>query len=258
MKKGIRLGFLGLLAMILTSCQATQQNTTTTNQDGQNTASGTVMPEIPNPQRRLASGFFITNKGHFLTSYHVTQGSKEIYVTTSKGKRVPAKVMKEDAEIDIVLAKVDIPSHGIPLGTQHNVDKGDEVLTLGYPLLVIQGKEQKATFGRINAFSGIRGDQRVYQIDVPLQPGNSGGPLISENGVVIGIVKATFNQLTALQTIGTLTQNINYAVKSDQILPMLRNVLGGQILISNGTHHQQEMSDLITQFEKSVVLVEAY
>lgn len=210
------------------------------------------------PNRRLATGFFVTDQGHFITNHHVTNGAKNIYITTNKGQRVYAKVIKENPDIDIVIAKADIQSKGVSLGTQKSVEKGEEVLTLGYPLLVIQGSEQKATFGRINAFSGIRGDQKVYQIDVPLQPGNSGGPLISEHGIVIGVVKATFNQLTALQTLGTFTQNINYAVKSDQILPMLHQALGSGLKISNGSSHQQEMSDLVNKFENAVVLVEAF
>ena len=209
------------------------------------------------PNRRLATGFFVSNNGHFVTSCHVTSATKNIYITTNQGLRVPAKVLFEDPEIDVALAKADIQSFGVPFGTNKAVAKGGAVLTLGYPLLVIQGSEQKATFGRINAFSGIRNDPKVYQIDVPLQPGNSGGPLISDRGIVIGVVKATFNQMTALQTLGTFTQNINYAVKSDRILPMLQRSLGNKIKLSTGTT-RQEMTQLIQKFENSVVLVEAY
>ena len=76
-------------------------------------------------------------------------------------------------------------------------------------------------------------------------------------GNVIGVVKATFNQMAALETMGTLTQNINYAVKSDQVLPMLKQTLGDQIKVSNMGKNRQDMPKLITKFEKSVVLVEA-
>lgn len=214
-----------------------------------------LVPESSS-NKRLATGFFVSNEGHFLTNYHVTKGSQEISITTYDGRKVPARVLKENPEIDIVLAKAEVASKGVTIGTRAQVAKGDEVFTLGYPLFVIQGSEQKATFGRINAYSGIRNDQKVYQIDVPLQPGNSGGPLISEHGVVVGVIKATFNQLTAMQTLGTLTQNINYAVKTDEIVPMLEDVLGSQLKYGSRAQ-RQTMPDLINRFEKSVVLVEA-
>lgn len=208
-------------------------------------------------KRRIATGFFVTDNGYFVTNYHVIKGAAQIFITTAKGEHVPATVIAENKDIDIVLAKAEVHGKAVNWGLHQNVVKGEGVLTLGYPLLVIQGREQKATFGRINSFSGIHGDPAVYQIDVPVQPGNSGGPLISENGSVIGVVKATFNQMAAMESIGTFTQNINYAVKSDQILPMLKKALGSQIIVSGSEKHRQEMPNLITKFEKSVVLVEA-
>lgn len=208
-------------------------------------------------KRRIATGFFVSNEGHFITNYHVIKDANQIMITTAGGQKVSAKVVLENRDIDIVVAKAEIKSQGVNWETRNRVNKGEGVLTLGYPLMVIQGPEQKATFGRINSFSGIHGDQAVYQIDVPVQPGNSGGPLISENGYVIGVIKATFNQMAALETIGTLTQNISYAVKSDQVIPMLRQVLGNQFKIGDQTKNKQDMPLLITKYERSVVLVEA-
>jgi S1-C subfamily serine protease len=69
--------------------------------------------------------------------------------------------------------------------------------------------------------SGIQGDIRYFQIDVPVQPGNSGGPLLNEDGLVVGVVTATLNYRTAMKASGSLPQNVNYAVKSDYILTLL-------------------------------------
>jgi S1-C subfamily serine protease len=244
-------------ASLLTGCNA-QKKTLAQNDPLEFTAQEKKLePEPSLGKRRVATGFFVTDNGYFVTNYHVVKGATQIHITTAKGERVLAKVVSENPDIDIALAKADVQAKAVKWGTRQDVDKGQGVLTLGYPLLAIQGKEQKATFGRINSYSGIRGDPGVYQIDVPVQPGNSGGPLISENGVVIGVIKATFNQMAAIETMGTFTQNINYAVKSDQVLPMLEQTLGNQIKVTAIEKKHQEMPHLITKFERSVVMVEA-
>jgi len=92
---------------------------------------------------------------------------------------------------------------------------------LGYPLITIQGQEQKATFGKVNALSGIQDDIRFLQIDVPIQPSNSGGPLIDRKVRVIGVTNATLDVLNTLKESGSLPQNVNYAVKSDYIILLI-------------------------------------
>jgi S1-C subfamily serine protease len=257
MKIMLNLTIIFVSAGFLTACETKQQALAQNTQSQYAVDERSVLQDVISSKRRIATGFFVTDDGYFITNYHVVQGANQIYITTANGNRVPAKIVKENRPIDIVLCKADVHGKRVNWSTHQGIEKGGEVLTLGYPLMVIQGSEQKATFGRINSFSGIRGDPGVYQVDVPVQPGNSGGPLISENGTVIGVMKATFNQLAALETIGTLTQNINYAVKSDQILPMLRETLGDKIKISGNDKSRQDMPHLINKFERSVIMVEA-
>lgn len=142
----------------------------------------------------------------------------------------------------------------LPILEKHNIAKGDEVFTLGYPLIQIQGQEQKASFGRINSLTGIKGDIRFFQIDIPVQPGNSGGPLINTKGQVAGVVTATLDQLITLKMSGHIPQNVNYAVKSDYLLPLIRHTLGNNW--SPMTHQQskKDMSELIKMTEQSIVL----
>ncbi len=71
----------------------------------------------------------------------------------------------------------------------------------------------------MNALSGIKGDVRFFQVDIPVQLGNSGGPLINQRGEVIGIVTATLDEFVALAQSGSLPQNVNYAVKSTYVWP---------------------------------------
>lgn len=201
------------------------------------------------------TGFFITNQGHLITNYHVIDGANSITVTDPKNeKNSLARIIVSDPANDIAILKIDAESTPIPLARRLENVKGDEVLTLGYPHVAIQGQEQKATFGRINALSGVKNDIRFIQIDVPIQPGNSGGPLINSNGEVIGVVTATLDQLKALRSTGSLPQNVNYAVKIDYILPTL-NAAKIEINERYIQNKKLDAAKIIQIHENSVVMI---
>lgn len=201
------------------------------------------------------TGFFVTQNGYLVTSYHVVEDAKELLIRNIKGEEYTAKYIKGDFANDIAILKAEVKSSPISVAPYANLSKGNEVFTLGYPLIQIQGQEQKATFGRVNALSGIQDDIRFLQIDVPIQPGNSGGPLIDKSGKVVGITNATLDQINALRESGSLPQNVNYAVKSDYIFPLIRDYLKNS---SNGTSDilaEVDFASLVKKTESSVVLI---
>jgi S1-C subfamily serine protease len=156
---------------------------------------------------------------------------------------------------DLAILKVNYHSKPLEIATNSIPAKADDVFILGYPLIEIQGQEQKANFGRINALSGIAGDIRFLQIDVPIQPGNSGGPLFNNKGEVIGFVTATLDQLTTLQQSGSIPQNVGYAVKADYAIGLLQGTLGSKWKRSERVEAKIGLSELVRLSEPSVVLV---
>src|SRR5262249_43600306 len=139
-----------------------------------------------------------------------------------------------------------------PIGSSASLMRADEVFTLGYPLTNIQGNAQKATFGRVNALSGLNDDPKFIQIDVPIQPGNSGGPLIGRDANVVGVGTMTLSTVTMLRETGRLPQNVNFAGKIDAATPMLRDVA------SRGRQGGgRALQAMVQDYEKSVVLVVA-
>ncbi len=172
------------------------------------------------PRQRSGTAFLISAAGHLLTNAHVVQGRNNVHVFVG-GQEVPARVLMRDPANDVALLQADI--HGTPLrlASATTAQRGQEVMAVGYPLVTLQGENQKATFGRINALSGLEDDIRYLQIDAAVQPGNSGGPLINARGDVVGIVSATINQRAVAAAADTVAQNVNYALKIDYALPML-------------------------------------
>ena len=174
---------------------------------------------------------------------------------TADRKQHKARIVKTDPPNDLALIKIDAPSIPIPLSMGSGVAKGEDVLTIGYPLLQLQGTEQKATFGRVNSMSGLSGDVRFFQVDVPIQPGNSGGPLINSRGEVIGVITQTLSPTYTLKTIGVIPQNVNYAVKSDYLVPLLKWELGDKWKPETAARPKKEMPELVRILEPSVALI---
>ena len=208
------------------------------------------------------SGFFISPDGYFVTNAHVVQGGTSFSVVNTEGTAIhEASLIFTDTRNDIAILKIQNRSQYLPLAASFEGKRGDEVMTLGYPSPSIQGAKQKATFGRINALTGIQDDPRLIQVDLPVQPGNSGGPLIDKKGKVIGIVTARLN--------GDY-QNVNYALKIDYLNSMLKShnlaSLSGNSSFSDGLLKaivpdfvaQQDFSKVAEKYEKAVGLVVTY
>jgi S1-C subfamily serine protease len=106
------------------------------------------------------------------------------------------------------------------------VGLGDEVFTIGFPNLDVQGASPKYTDGKVSSLSGMEDDPSQYQISVPVQPGNSGGALVAENGGVVGVVRARMDDLASIARSGAVPQNVNYAVKVKYLRALLADIPG--------------------------------
>lgn len=165
------------------------------------------------------SGFFLSEDGYLATNYHVIDGAKVIEVSIVRNgewEHHPAKVVLSDKQNDLSILKIEDPNFAqlppIPYNFTTGVkDTGSEVFTLGYPIADIMGDEVKFTDGKISSKSGIQGDVTVYQISVPIQPGNSGGPLFDNNGNLVGITSSGLNRDYFK------SENVNYAIKSSYL-----------------------------------------
>ena len=165
------------------------------------------------------TGFFIDKSGYIATNYHVVEDATEIeieFVRNGTKQKFPAKVVQSDKQNDISIIKITSPDFDsfakLPFNFKTNIsDVGSNVFALGYPLLSLMGDEIKFTDGKISSKTGIQGDITTYQISVPIQPRNSGGPLFDFNGNLIGITSSGINRKL------DITENVNYAIKSSYL-----------------------------------------
>lgn len=139
------------------------------------------------PVRSLGSGFIISADGYILTNAHVVAGADKITVRLPDQQEYAAKVIGKDKRTDIALLKIDAKNLPVaPIGNSDQVQVGEWVLAIGEPF----GLDHTATHGIVSAIGRDLPDESYVpfiQTDAPVNPGNSGGPLIDANGKVIGI-----------------------------------------------------------------------
>jgi len=145
----------------------------------------------------------------------------------------------------------------LPVKSSRGIRLGQGVATVGFPKVGIQGFSPKVTRGEISSLNGIGDDPRGWQISVPVQPGNSGGPLLDENGNLIGVVVAKLG-IRAAQATNDLPQNVSYAVKSAYALPLLDQYQDANQLEPASPTTKPLFEDMIAKAQQSVVLILAY
>lgn len=167
------------------------------------------------------SGTILDTDGHVLTNNHVVEKAASANVVLADGRTLPAQIVSRDWSMDLALLKVaDSDLKPATLGSSSQVQLGEDVLTLGFPLAL--GSSVTVTKGIVSAFR-----QPYVQTDAPVNPGNSGGPLVNMWGEVIGLVTA--KPLTQDQE---PAEGIGFAVAIDQVKDTLTVLLSPQKLSS--------------------------
>ncbi len=150
------------------------------------------IPERALKRRALGSGFIIDKSGLILTNNHVVQKATDITVVTSDAKEYKAKLIGTDQRTDLALIRIQDADRAFPtltLGDSDKMEVGDWVISIGNPL----GLSHTVTQGIISAkarFLGLGPYDNFIQTDAPVNPGNSGGPLLNLRGEVIGVTTA--------------------------------------------------------------------
>ena len=177
-------------------------------------------------ERATSSGSgFVVAAGRAMTNNHVIDGCQRVSVRTPQGQVLPARVMAGDVRRDLALLSFE-GNAGPALKFREGpaVARGEMVVTYGFPLSGVLSSGPSLTTGDISALAGLRDNPLHYQISAPVQPGNSGGPLLDSRGHVVGVVVSKLNAMRIAQmTGGDIPQNVNFAIKGGEALRFLRD-----------------------------------
>jgi S1-C subfamily serine protease len=205
------------------------------------TEAATATPPAGPP--RLVSvngtGFLISKEGQIVTNNHVIKDC----VSDVQGNFIgqPAKKLRivatdETNDLALLQAKGAKKTFKEPATLRETpVQSGDEVVAIGFPFHGLLTSDFTVTTGTVSSLSGILNDTRFLQISAPVQPGNSGGPLLDMSGHVVGVVSSKLNALKFAKATGDIPENINFALKTGTVRDFLDNSV-----VPYGTEQSQE------------------
>jgi len=168
------------------------------------------------------SGFYVNRDGYVVTNHHVV--SECVALTVNQGgNEGAATLVAKDPDHDLALLRTNTKPERFArfaeIGVQARL--GDSVITVGYPLYGVLSATPSVTTGSVSSLAGLQDSPAQLQISAPIQPGNSGGPLLGERGQVHGIVQSSIDAVRLARYTGSLAQNINFAVKASHATALM-------------------------------------
>jgi S1-C subfamily serine protease len=177
-----------------------------------------------NSASRSGSGVVVGSRGEILTNYHVVDGCSNITAQLPNSTPEDAVLVARDHENDLAVIRIkSSPSLIATFRGGPALRIGDHVIALGYPLYGILASTVNVSVGIVSALAGLGDDSRYIQISTPVQPGNSGGPLLDASGHLVGIVAAKLDAIRAARQWGDIPQNVNFAIKAEVVRAFLES-----------------------------------
>jgi serine protease Do len=191
----------------------------------------TPPPGTPPPSQKgeskpsVGSGFFVSkpmglDTAYVVTNFHVIGGCKSgLRVSYPVYQPVNAFVHAVDPSNDLALLSTKLPASGFP-SFRLNLKQGEQIASYGFPY----GNDFPSfTMGNITSVVGLENNTSAFQMSAPVQPGNSGGPLLDMNGRVVGMAQGILGTLRAAEALGgAIPQNVNFGITATTIIGFLQ------------------------------------
>jgi S1-C subfamily serine protease len=167
------------------------------------------------------TGFFINDSGQMLTAAHVT---RDCVLVEAQKDNVTFEVTRyvESTLLDLAVVNSGRPGTAVlPMRVGQTLVLGESVTNVGYPLSGLLATTPNITRGNVSARAGLKGSVGLFQFSAPIQPGSSGGPVVSDGGELLGVTVSTLN-FAALIRDGLLPQNVNFALDAKYAAAFLK------------------------------------
>ena len=182
------------------------------------------------------TGFFVSKEGHMITNNHVIDQCRTVKAIYN-GKEFDSKVLSVDKINDLAIIKANINPKKVYTVSNNDAQLLEDVIVAGYPLGKKVSAAIKATSGTVTALAGVGDNYAEFQTDAALNLGNSGGPIIDENGNVVGVAVSKITQ----------AESFNFGVKSS-VLRIFANANDFKFLPQNNrAMKKKDLGKLVTE-----------
>ena len=209
--------------------------------------------KVETPSHFGATGFLLTKDGYVVTNYHVVNGADSIQLQNQKGKAFRAEIIHTDAEKDLAILRISDSTFkstkSIPYTFKKQLtDVGEDIYTIGFP-------RDEAVYGQgyLSSNTGYSGDTIAYQISIPVNPGNSGGPVLDAYGNIVGIISGKQKGIDGAA----------FAIKTKELMETLNNIpsksLKGNIVFNNkNSLHRLTRTEQVKKLQDYIYIVKVY
>jgi uncharacterized protein len=169
--------------------------------------------------KTTGTGFVVSSSGHIVTNAHVVTACKKM--TLSNGKLLTLQAYDPATDLALLKSSSLEGISPLPLRFGNNLEVSEAVAVAGFPLSGLLSPELNVTLGNISALSGPDGTRSLIQITAPVQPGNSGGPILDESGNVVGVVVSKLDAIAVATLTGDIPQNVNFGISLGELKSFL-------------------------------------
>lgn len=233
-----------------------EMNTVKKNVNEQNKAIQNInngKDKIPTPIHFGATGFMLTKDGYVVTNYHVVNGADSVHLQNNKGQAFKAQIIYSDVEKDLAILHISDSTFkaakSVPYTFKRQIsDIGEDIFTIGFP-------RDEAVYGQgyLSSKTGYAGDTIAYQISIPVNPGNSGGPVLDNQGNIIGIISGKQKGIDGAA----------FAIKTKELIETLNRIpadslKGNVVLSTKNTLSNLPRTEQIKKIQDYIYIVKVY
>ena len=169
---------------------------------------------LVNMEEPVSTGtaFFVSETGQLLTAAHVTDGCLRSQVNF-EGESYDVEILAQSKLLDVALLQSEVQTDKfLALRPEPTIVLGERISTAGFPLQNVLASSANLTTGNVSSMQALPGSIGKFQFSAPVQPGSSGGPIVSETGELIGMTTGSLN-VAAMAKAGVIPQNVNFALE---------------------------------------------